>query len=754
MKRALINRDYVGFCRIDSYLKSFWHCAAIVDGCVVVDNRLAIPICLRKPLLARLHRSHAGQLAMVNAAQYIWWPRMRRDIVQLCKDCPQCTKFGKNLKANASFNSTKPLPPLSGPNEELQLDYAGPLLDSDGNNIYILVAIDRYSKYPSAMIKRSTGGKKIIKFLKSYIQQHSIPKSIKTDQYSGFKNKLVQPFCKDKNIAQYFCPVGDHRGCGLVERSIQNIKRRLGASRFSPDFAKIQDTLRSIVEDIRVTKNFVTVVSPFELHFGRPPNTELSLAAERLYTRVDLNNQQLELDLITTEQRREQCDSRPRIKLVKKGQSSPAVSPYFGGPTESVAGTPHYRALESLAHSANQWLTLKKSLSHQEGVKAFWTLADRNKVFAATFRSNLSAGTLRFLNQMPAEQIRPSQPKHKLDYLILNEPSKVEIFRKFLKRKSGQELFKPFKGKIVSITGSTYITDKGKVIRRNHLDVRLKSTNLSFSGKQATPIKKGQKRPIVSSSSSTSPEDNRPLKPSSSRSRITAKTVSVPAHPQLPTILSSSTPTRHKSSLPKLGNKSVSEFPGIQDIPIAQDSTPVIDLTASSSASGNQVAEVPICIKAKTPSPTKDKLLSCPDLIPISSDDESSVPKLQECSSSNLATSGIPTRDVSGFSSDPDKNISSASKSSRVSSRRKKQTTFYGSPIRHSVNVVHTSLSSPSTPVSPDRKVSFAMASQESDFHVGHSRVDSPNEAGGFSRKFTRFPSINSAENPFRRTEK
>ena len=122
MKRALINRDYEGFCRTDPYIKSFWHCAAVVDGCIVVENRIAIPMCLRKPLLSRLHRSHVGQLAMIDAAQYIWWPRMHLDIVQLCKDCPQCTKFGNNLKANASFNSTKPLPLLSGPNEELQLD--------------------------------------------------------------------------------------------------------------------------------------------------------------------------------------------------------------------------------------------------------------------------------------------------------------------------------------------------------------------------------------------------------------------------------------------------------------------------------------------------------------------------------------------------------------------------------------------------------------------------------------------------------
>ena len=574
MKRAIINRDYEGFCRIDSYVKSFWHCAAVVDGCVVVDNRIAIPMCLRKSLLSRLHRSHAGQLAMVDAAQYIWWPRMHRDIIQLCKDCPQCTKFGKNLKANVSFNSSKPLPLLSSPNEELQLDYAGPLLDSFGNSIYMLVAIDRYSKYPSAMITRSTGGRKIIKFLKSYIQQHSIPKSIKTDQYSGFKNKLVQKFCLEKNIAQYFCPVGDHRGCGLVERSIQTIKRRLGASQLSSDFYNVQDTLRNIIEDIRVTKNSVTGVSPFELHFGRPPNTELSTAADRLSSGIHLDNQRLERDLLTPEQRREQCDSRPRIKVVKKGQSSPTVSPHFGGTTDSVADTPHYRALESLAQSANQWLSLKKSLTHQEGVKALKTLTERNQILAATLRSNLSAGTLRFRNQMPTEQIRPSLPKRNLDYLVLNEPNKVEIFRKFLNRKSGRELFKPYKGKIVRITESTYISDKGKVIRRNHLAVRLKSTQLSFSGKQLTPVKKGQKRPIVPSSTSSS-EDNRPLKQSGSRQRISAKTVYVPAHSKFPFMPVSHTPPRSQMVASKLREDATSEAPGIQNIPYPQHSTPV-----------------------------------------------------------------------------------------------------------------------------------------------------------------------------------
>ena len=354
-------------------------------------------------------------------------------------------------------------------------------------------------------------------------------------------------------------------------------------------------------------------VSPFELCFGRPLNTELSIAAEHLSTGVNLDNQQLERDLLTPEQRREQCDSRPRLKLVRKGQSSPTVSTYFGGPTDSVSDTPHYRALESLAHSANQGLTLKKSLSRQEGVKTLKTLTELNQVLAATLRSNLSAGTLRFRNQMQTDQICPSLPKRNLDYLVLNEPNKVEIFRKFLNRKSDRELFKPFKGKIVQITGFTYISDKGKMIRRNHLAVRLKSTGLSFSGKQLTPVKKGQKRPIVSSSPSSS-EDNRPLKQSSTRQRITAKTVKVPAHPKFPYLPTSYTPSRGQIVSFKSKETSVPEAPGVQAIPFPQHSTPVEDLTASSSTSGKQGTEVPISIKPNSPTSVKNPVVQISSL--------------------------------------------------------------------------------------------------------------------------------------------
>ena len=217
--------------------------------------------------------------------------------------------------------------------------------------------------------------------------------------------------------------------------------------------------------------------------------------------------------------------------------------------------------------------------------------------------------------------------------------------------------------------------------------VRLKSTDLSFSGKQLTPVKKGQKRPIVSSSPSSS-EDNRPLKQSRSRQRITAKTVKIPDHPKFPSVPTSYTPSRGQIVSTKSKETSVSEAPGVQTIPFPQHSSPVVDLTASSSTSGNQGTEVPISIKPKLPT-SVIKNPVCPDLIPISSDDESSIPKSQEGTSTNLAASGLPTQDGPVIMSEPDGNVSSSSNSSRASSRRKKQTTFYGSPIRHSSRCLH-----------------------------------------------------------------
>ena len=165
---------------------------AVQDDCILVNNRLAVPVQLRQAVLKRIHRGHPGQEAMLGAAQYLWWPHMNKDIVNLAEECRSCTRYGKNVKYLISKNTSKPLPLLTQPGQEVQLDYAGPIENQKGKKIYLLVAIDRFSKFPSVKVTKSTSGKCAVKFLISYIDTHGVPESIRSDQFSGFKGKTLK----------------------------------------------------------------------------------------------------------------------------------------------------------------------------------------------------------------------------------------------------------------------------------------------------------------------------------------------------------------------------------------------------------------------------------------------------------------------------------------------------------------------------------------------------------------------------------
>ena len=150
----------------------------------------------------------------------------------------ECQLFGKNLKPVKTFETAQSLPSLSGPNQQLKLVFAVPLLDDKGSKVFLLVAIDRFSKFPPVLISKTTGAKKVTIFLASYIRIHRLPHSIRTDHGSGFNNNLLQEFCSSRGIKHILSPVGDNRGSGLVERSIQTIRRKLGASKLNPNFKK------------------------------------------------------------------------------------------------------------------------------------------------------------------------------------------------------------------------------------------------------------------------------------------------------------------------------------------------------------------------------------------------------------------------------------------------------------------------------------------------------------------------------------
>ena len=219
--------------KLGAYLKNFQRDIHVKEGLLFKDNKLIVPASLRSPFLSLLHETHPGQFGMKSLTENIWWPHLYREIYHHGKNCIQCIMAGKILKVLLGTNNTGKLPILTEANEEVDLDFAGPLDMSWGNSKYLLLCIDYFSKFPSAKVVNNTAASSILTFMTDYCHLHGFPKSIRADHGSCFTSFDFRNFCEKNNIKLILCTVGDHRSNGVVERLIYIVKAKLLAMSFN-----------------------------------------------------------------------------------------------------------------------------------------------------------------------------------------------------------------------------------------------------------------------------------------------------------------------------------------------------------------------------------------------------------------------------------------------------------------------------------------------------------------------------------------
>ena len=125
-------------------------------GLVFVDDQIAGPIDLRRRLIEILHFGHSGTTKILSDAQIFLWPDMPKDIKQKVMDCTACLATRKNLKYQIPKNQYEP-------GQELQIDFTGKLHEKSLNGEpQILIAIDRFSKWPTAKNCKTSETKGVI----------------------------------------------------------------------------------------------------------------------------------------------------------------------------------------------------------------------------------------------------------------------------------------------------------------------------------------------------------------------------------------------------------------------------------------------------------------------------------------------------------------------------------------------------------------------------------------------------------------
>ena len=152
-------------------------------GLIFVDHQIVIHIDLRRRLLDILHFGHSGITKMTTEAKMFWFPNKKQDIETKVKDCTACLASGKNPNYQLPKKHYEKLETLSEPGQEIQIDFTGTLHNKKlTSELQVLIAINRFSKWPTAKICKTSEPKETSFFLSSKFKLYGIPEKIKSDK--------------------------------------------------------------------------------------------------------------------------------------------------------------------------------------------------------------------------------------------------------------------------------------------------------------------------------------------------------------------------------------------------------------------------------------------------------------------------------------------------------------------------------------------------------------------------------------------
>ena len=244
--------------------------------------------------------------------------------------------------------------------------------------------------------------------------------------------------------------MGDHRACGLVERTIQTKKRRLGVMLLEENAKSIKLCVGTIIRDMRWTKQKTIQQSPFEAHFGRLPKTEFKILRDKFFRNSDyLDKQHLERSVLTANQLKRRIEqSRDSSKIVRKGQKSREVSPLFKQQTRTAQDRDRARTHKALLEANAKWNAERRRLAGHD----LHQLVDDTSIIELR-KELLYSWERGFVKDKPSVSVKSHQ----------------NLLRRDKHRKNGAALTNPLKKVVTAETPTTVTTASGSLYRKNDI---------------------------------------------------------------------------------------------------------------------------------------------------------------------------------------------------------------------------------------------------------------------------------------------
>ncbi|XP_062714735.1 uncharacterized protein K02A2.6-like isoform X1 [Aedes albopictus] len=188
----------------------------IVEGCVMYQDRVFIPISLKNDILRLLHSNHNGVVKMKQIARRsLYWFDLNKDIEQFVKHCEPCIKMSVVPKPICSTSWI----PTNRPFSRIHADFF--FLES---KTYLLV-VDSYTKWLEVeLMKYGTDASKVIKKFSAIFSRFGLPDVLVTDGGPPFNSSHFVKFMERQGIKVMKSPPYNPSSNGQAERMVRLVK--------------------------------------------------------------------------------------------------------------------------------------------------------------------------------------------------------------------------------------------------------------------------------------------------------------------------------------------------------------------------------------------------------------------------------------------------------------------------------------------------------------------------------------------------
>lgn len=232
----------------------------IIDGVLVRDSRIVLPLKLRARALEIAHRGHPGVVSMRrNLRERVWWPCMDKDVTSKIQECHGCAAVSRQNPPEPMLRTEMPQRAW----QQIGIDFF-----SAKECATFLVIVDYFSRFLKVIEMKGTTATKTIEALEGVFVEQTYPETIRCDNGPPFASEEFAEYCLGKNIRIIHTIPYWPQMNGMVERQNQGILRALRIAKATG--TEWRKAVQEYVYTYNTTPHSVTEKAPMELLMGRP----------------------------------------------------------------------------------------------------------------------------------------------------------------------------------------------------------------------------------------------------------------------------------------------------------------------------------------------------------------------------------------------------------------------------------------------------------------------------------------------------